>query len=139
MARRPPSQVRSHLRSKPRPWTPDHPQVVRGISAPAQRQIAEFEHRIGVPGAVAFAVTGWGRQARSPGNAHTSVEGFGVFPDFQGETPQSRSLLEIALRTLPSGAARELRAVVTPLDEMYLARVTPDPRIDDLAWWRYIA
>jgi hypothetical protein len=109
--------------------------VVRGISAPAQRQITEFERRINIPGAVAYAVTGWAREVRRPGNARTSVLA-SSFLDY--DSPQGRHLLEIALRTLPSGAARELRAVVTPLDEMYLARVIPDPRIDDLAWWRYI-
>jgi hypothetical protein len=38
-----------------------------------------------------------------------------------------RQALRTALHALPSKAARELRALILPLDELYLARSTLDP------------
>ncbi|MFE7524618.1 hypothetical protein ACFU7Y_02740 [Kitasatospora sp. NPDC057542] len=49
-----------------------------------------------------------------------------------------RDLLEAALRALPTRAARELRAVVKPLDEVFLARVRPDPAHNGREeWWTH--
>jgi hypothetical protein len=44
-----------------------------------------------------------------------------------------RQILHLTLHALPPKAARELRAIVRPLDETYLARAIPTP---DNVWIR---
>ncbi|MEV6399866.1 hypothetical protein AB0M39_34625 [Streptomyces sp. NPDC051907] len=45
-------------------------------------------------------------------------------------------MLELALHALPRRAARELRGMVEPLDDLYIARSRPDPHASpDDGWW----
>jgi hypothetical protein len=138
MPRRQPARIRTTLRSRPRPHEQHRARVVPGISAAAQRQIADYERLQHRPGAVADALTYWSRQ----------VHGSKFHPpeqDTRDDCPcgcdglTGRVLLEAALRRLPVRAARELRAAVTPLDALFLDRVLPDPRLSERwDWWTYL-
>jgi hypothetical protein len=47
-----------------------------------------------------------------------------------------RAVLELALHALPPRMARELRRLVDPLDELYIARSWPDSFASPHAeWW----
>ncbi|MBT2384705.1 hypothetical protein [Streptomyces sp. ISL-11] len=136
MPRRPPATVRSALPRRPRPY--DRPgRVVPTLSAPAQRQTAEFERRHDRPGSVADAVAAWSRLVHA-------LPPFADRNDWDDSCPcctqtLARELLEDALHKLPPGAARELRAVVRPLDAVFLDRVAPEPRLADAPdWWTYL-
>ncbi|MFI5499349.1 hypothetical protein ACIA5E_09820 [Nocardia asteroides] len=49
----------------------------------------------------------------------------------------SRDVLEQALRVLSRDSARELRGLIRPLDERFLARTHSDPHAAaDEPWWR---
>lgn len=102
------------------------------VSAAASRAIAEFERARAWAGAVADAVDGWTRFVRGPDlDDHAPV--VCLHPECQWHDPVvRRELLRIALHALPTSAARELRAVVRPLDDTYLARVTPATHIRDI-------
>jgi hypothetical protein len=51
-------------------------------------------------------------------------------------TTEVRAVLEVALHALPPRAARELRGLVDPLDELYLSRSWPDPTVSpNEGWW----
>lgn len=95
------------------------------VSAAASRSIAEFERSRVRDDAVADAVDGWARFVRGPGlDDYTPT--LCLHPECQWRDPVvRRELLGVALRALPTAAARELRAVVQPLDDTYLARATP--------------
>ncbi|KAA2255244.1 hypothetical protein F0L68_28920 [Solihabitans fulvus] len=114
-----------------------------GLSIQAQRQILEFECQRRTPGDIANAVRSWSWLVHRPG-APPLARSYGTFVgceecDCYGhDCMDSRSLLELALRALPPGAARELRRVVAPLDEVYLRRVLPNPVVGEcLDWWRF--
>ncbi|WP_406291653.1 hypothetical protein [Embleya sp. NBC_00896] len=51
-------------------------------------------------------------------------------------TTDERAVLELALHALPPRAARELRGMVQPLDDLYISQTWPDPfaPLDD-GWW----
>ncbi|GAA3433723.1 hypothetical protein [Kutzneria kofuensis] len=81
-------------------------------------------------GTVAVALRIWAQVVRGPGPG-VSHEKWCEFPFEQ------REILERALCRLPPRAARELRELVRPLDEIYLANTSNDPfaaRGDP--WWR---
>ncbi|GAA5016974.1 hypothetical protein [Kitasatospora paranensis] len=132
MARRPPARVRAGLARAPRPYDTAPRRVVPGLSAPARRQVADFERTGPGPGSVALAVARWaawvhGRRVHEPGP-----------PDDLPccDTGAERVLLQRALHALPGRAVRELRAVLAPLDAEYLARLRPDPRHNGRErWW----
>jgi hypothetical protein len=94
--------------------------------------IADVERRFR-PGAVAQALDGWARFVRSAEvDSHSPV--MCLHADCQWRDPLVlRDALRVALLALPVRAARELRALVAPLDDTYLARATPTP---ETAWIR---
>jgi hypothetical protein len=86
--------------------------------------IADFERARASPGAVALAVEAWSHwvYSRRIHDADTLMDDCPCC-----SVSDQRGLLWLALRTLPRRAAAELRAVVEPLDEVYLARLIPEP------------
>jgi hypothetical protein len=142
MGRKPPAQVRRNQPRAPRPDELPHARVVPGISAPAQRYIADFERAHSRPGAVADALACWSsvvHRSRRHEPVHNPLA-----PDLTDcpccdHGDRGRTLLEAALRRLPRRAARELRSAVAPLDALYLTRVRPEPALNDrLDWWNHI-
>jgi hypothetical protein len=93
--------------------------------------IADFERTRASPGAVAVAVEAWSRWVYSR-RIHESDPPIEDCPCCSVD--EHRGLLWTALRALPPRAAAELRAVVRPLDEVYLARLIPEP--GDRDWWQ---
>ncbi|MFC9325591.1 hypothetical protein [Kitasatospora sp. NPDC057015] len=135
MARRAPGQVRARLSRRVRPE--QGRTIVPGVSARTQRGIAAFEDSQLWPGAVADAMARWVGTARGParGPAAPQARGCGVEACCPTEA-HPRELLERALGGLPSGAARELRRRVDPLDERYLSRTVVDSYADpSWPWW----
>lgn len=132
MPRRRPAQLRARLPK----WQPRTriPQVSR-VSTGTLCAIAELEQtRLPWRGMVAEALAGWSRFVNGPARALN-----GYAPEdcpclgCQWDDPVvRRQALLLALCALPLGAARELRALVRPLDERYLARVDPDPDTADI-------
>ncbi|HET9173313.1 MAG TPA: hypothetical protein VFN97_28040 [Actinospica sp.] len=86
------------------------------------------------PGAIAQALRRWSQVARRPSLALSGGCGCPLCDPFH--TTEERAVLELALHALPVRAARELRTIVAPLDELYLARSWPDPTLAlDGGWW----
>jgi hypothetical protein len=82
------------------------------------------------PGAVAWSLRIWADAVRRPHYIHYRSRTW----DFPHEV---RETLEAALCALPTRAARELRELVQPLDDIYLANTSNDPfaaRGDP--WWK---
>lgn len=130
MPRRRPAQVRTRqpLR-RPRPIR----QVSR-VCATTSRAIAEFERARSCPGAIAESLDDWARFVHGPARA---IAGYGTelnpCPCCDSLDPAlGRAVLRMALIALPAKAARELRALVRPLDELYLARSIPSPEHAEL-------
>ena len=107
---------------------------VSRVSAPTSRAIATFERTHFSPGAVADALDDWARFVRGPARA---IKGYATelnpCPCCDSLDPAvGRAVLRRALIALPARAARELRALVRPLDDLYLARSIPSPEHADL-------
>jgi hypothetical protein len=102
---------------------------VSRVSAPALRAIADFERTYSDPGDVAEALDDWARFVRGPARAITRyATELNPCPCCDSLDPAvARALLRTALIALPTRAARELRALVRPLDDLYLARSIPNP------------
>lgn len=102
------------------------PQVPR-VSAATLRAIAALERTRLRPGAIAEAVAGWAKFVHGP-DVNNYVPEDCTCQGCQWDDPVvRRSALRMTLFALPTKAARELRAVIRPLDEHYLARALPDP------------
>ncbi|NXY94588.1 hypothetical protein HYE82_09320 [Streptomyces sp. BR123] len=136
MPRKAPAQVRRDLQRIPRP--PHGGRAIPGISGTFLAGIGRVERRLYEPGATHAAWLGWRELAHGPGPRF-------VYPDFRMHYPcceppwggDHRQVLEDIGRALPPGAARQLRAVLTPLDERFLARTLPDPyAAPGDPWWR---
>ncbi|MFE0026840.1 hypothetical protein [Amycolatopsis sp. NPDC059021] len=99
------------------------------VSASTSHAIAVLERARLRPGAIAEALAGWSRFVRGPVRAldeYTPEEC--PCPGCQWHDPVvRRETLRLALFALPVRAARELRALVEPLDEVYLSRSIPLP------------
>ncbi|MFF5126598.1 hypothetical protein ACFY41_06585 [Streptomyces syringium] len=138
MPRKPPARIRPGLPRRPRGH--DRPgRVVPGLSAPAQRQTADYENVHDRPGGIADAVSSWSRTVHGM-RRHASEGDWSDDPDYPccSTSREARILLEEALHALPPRAARELRAVVAPLDALFLDRVLPDQRYSEAPdWWIY--
>ncbi|MDX8143104.1 hypothetical protein SK854_13335 [Lentzea sp. BCCO 10_0061] len=104
------------------------PQVAR-LSAAATNAIAAFERDNFHPGAVARSFATWSRFVHGPARAIVGYQpdDCGCMGCEWGDPVTSRGVLAEALRVLPGRSARELRALVRPLDELYLARSLPVP------------
>jgi hypothetical protein len=119
MPRRRPAQLRARLQ-------PGIRQISR-VSAPTLRAIAELEHARLRPGQLAEALTSWARFVHGPARALHNYVPPDSPPGLRHDPVVHRETLRMALHALPAKAARELRALIRPLDELYLARRLPDP------------
>ena len=90
------------------------------------RAITACEHR---PGAVARALVVWSKFVHGPIKVIAGHEqGPSEWQCSDEDDPGwSRTVLRSALHVLPVKAARELRALVRPLDDLYLTRTIPGP------------
>jgi hypothetical protein len=130
MPRRRPTQLRPPvIHGRPRRV----PQVAR-VSAGTLRAIAELERTRLHPGAIAEALTHWTRFVRGPARLLSDYEPEACpCPCCEWDDPASRrEALKLALHALPTRAARELCALVKPLDEIFLARGVPDPETEHI-------
>lgn len=128
MPRRRPAQVR--VRQPIRRRRPEAKiRQVPGVSPPTLRAIVELERTRLWPGAIAEALDGWTRFVHGPVRVLDDYEPEECSgPECQWEDGAvRRRTLRAALHALPTRAARELRALVHPLDETYLARSIPTP------------
>ncbi|HET9143079.1 hypothetical protein, partial [Actinophytocola sp.] len=101
------------------------------------RAIADVERTRLQPGAVAEALGSWAGFVRGPARALADYAPEAcTCPGCRWHDPIAhRETLRVVLNALPAKAARELSALIRPLDELYLARSIPDPasaRIRDL-------
>ncbi|MEW2352457.1 hypothetical protein [Spirillospora sp. NPDC029432] len=84
------------------------------------------------PGAIALALRRWAQYARSDSSPPCGCPACDPF-----YLEDERQILETALHVLPVRIARELRSLLRPLDDIFLARTSPDPfAAPDLPWWR---
>ncbi|MEW2542459.1 hypothetical protein ACWEOR_08105 [Micromonospora chalcea] len=84
------------------------------------------------PGDIGYALQRWIGIARGP--ARQLLDDFGGCPC--GCTLDYREVLDIALRSLPGRAARELRRVIEEADDRFLGRTLANPWADPRApWW----
>lgn len=133
MPRRRPSQLRAERRLRPQRHGLSEPGLARGSSTLAGA-VARLERDRLWSGAVAQALQRWSRVAHRPALAFSGGCGCPLCNPIY--TADERAVLELALHALPSRAARELRDLVDPLDELYLARSWPDPTLSpDDGWW----
>lgn len=128
MPRRRPAEVRDRWTVALRPG--QHiPQVPR-ISAATARAIAEIERSRRSPGSIAEALAQWTRFVHGPARRLDNPISAGCPCCENGGGAIPRETLHRALHELPANAARELRALIRPLDEIYLARSIPEPSTD---------
>ena len=114
-----------------------HGRPIRQVSRdsePTLRAIARFERIHYLPGSVAGALDSWARFVRGPARV---IADYGTelapCPCCDALDPyMERRVLRRALIALPARAARELRALVRPLDDLYLARSIPSPEHAEL-------
>ena len=99
------------------------------LSPAALRAIAMVERTHLTPGRTAEALVGWARFVHGPVRAITGYEPDDCpCPGCERDDPVvRRAVLGTVLRALPAKPARELRALVRLLDELYLARSLPVP------------
>lgn len=130
MTRRRPAQVRGGLA----PRRPVAFTVVDGLDVAAQLDVRTFERARLAPGAIARALRSWRQQVRLSRRYVTDTTPYGCPCCCDGG--HGRTELKLALHALPRRSARQLRALVEPLDDTFLARTLPDPRLpEDLPWW----
>ncbi|MCJ0870025.1 hypothetical protein [Streptomyces sp. AP-93] len=137
MARKAPSRVRSDL---PRRTSRQGDRaVVPGVSSRTLVEIARVERHRYEPGAAYRALSDW--RATVYGRGPSWI----IYPSWYDECPccqtawggDHRETLEVFCQALPRRAARELRAVLAPLDARFLARTLNDPYAPPGdPWWR---
>ncbi|MFD5420876.1 hypothetical protein ACFWJT_22965 [Streptomyces sp. NPDC127069] len=134
MPRRNPTQVRRGLPPRSRPG--DGRQGVPGLSGRTLAGIARLERRPSWPGPLFEAWRRWRALAYKPGPwvMYAEDDCCACCDPFAGA--DVREVLEAACLALPRRAARELRAVLAPLDARFLARTLPDPFVPPGdPWW----
>jgi hypothetical protein len=108
------------------------------LSGSAQAQVVRLERtRLG-PGVIEQALSRWSAMARAPADRLPRPFGdrCGV-PECCPGPAEERDLLELALCALPRKSARELRALVRPLDLRILRRPDAVPYGEPPhRWWR---
>ncbi len=123
MPRRRPSRVRAESRDRS-PYLRDQPGPASASSAlVAALRVLDRERFL--PGAGVRALRRWAEISREPRPycCPCCDEGH-------------REVIEVALHALPPRTARELRALVEPLDAAFAARTSPDPFAPpDDPWW----
>lgn len=97
------------------------------VSAATSRAIREFERARSHPGLVAQSLHAWSRFVHGP--ARAIVADLTYTDDWHDadDPVTARYMLRMALAALPGKAARELRTLLEPLDELYLTRSLPVP------------
>src|SRR6266851_3053217 len=127
MPRRTPGEIRA---GQPRRLEHRRPTVIRGLSASATRQIADFEraHRLR-QGDVAWAFQRWVRTAHHANRQWPFWDGYVISTDdsLHSPSPHIRLTLEHAVHALRRKARRELYALISPLDDRYIARTVNNP------------
>jgi hypothetical protein len=99
------------------------------------REVEALERERLWRGALAAALNGWTKLARMR-HPVREITGCPICDHFY-DYPDERTVLEVALHGLSPRAARELRAVVEPLDDLYRSKTWPDPAaVDGEPWWR---
>ncbi|MFJ7587171.1 hypothetical protein ACIQZO_07195 [Streptomyces sp. NPDC097617] len=110
--------------------------VVPGVSAATLAAIARVEHRRFQRGDTYRSLRHWHRTAylRGPWIIYPAPDDDLGCCDWVGFC---RGTLETVCLLLPPRARRELRAVITPLDDRFLARTLGDPyAAPDDPWWQ---
>ncbi|RZU46487.1 hypothetical protein EV284_1168 [Streptomyces sp. BK022] len=110
--------------------------MIRGLSASANRQIADFERSHGLPaGEVAHSFRRWNTSIHQPRGGHELFYERDDTDLCKGEY-HVRTLLELTLHALRSKARRELSALTGHADERVLHRTLNNPFApQDLPWW----
>lgn len=117
-------------RRRPAPRRPSRPSAeITGLALATCREL----DRLGV---LAVVVAGdlatWRRTAAMPARDLNHPHG----DQLLHIGPPARDGLEHAMRVLPGRRARELRALVDPIDAVVLRRTVANPRArPDLPWW----
>lgn len=134
MPRRRPAQLRvDYRRLEPERRGGSRRGLARG-SGKLAAAIARLERERLWSGAVIEALRWWSKVAHRPGLAVSGGCGCPMCIPFY--VNDERAVLELALHVLPLRSARELRALVEPLDELYLAGTWPDPLAPaHYQWW----
>ena len=131
MPRRSPGEIRARL---PYRVNRGNRAVIRGLSASANRQIAQFERKNGLrPGDVAHAFRAWAEALRrtSPGARPSYAYGTTGWRDMH-----ARTLLEAVLHTMTPKARRDMTRAIGPSDNRFLASTLNDPFAPaGLPWW----
>jgi hypothetical protein len=133
MPRRPPSAVRTSQPS--RRLAHDSRAQFQGIAGKVVADVVRLERQDNRlrPGGIRRALQGWIGIAHGP--AAGLLNDFGGCPC--GCTLDYREVLDIALRSLPERAVRELRQVVVAGDNLFLSRTLPDLWADPRdPWWK---
>lgn len=134
MPRRNPAQVRRDLPTRGRPL--NRRPAIPGLSGGTLAEIARIEARTSWPGPVFEAWRRWHALAHKPGPwvMYASDEFCECCDPFAGAAV--RAVLEAVCHALPRHGARELRAVLAPLDARFLARTLADPfAAPGSPWW----
>jgi hypothetical protein len=109
-----------------------HPRRISGKFVAAVVRL-ERHHNHLRPGDVLRALRTWLGNVRGP--ARQLVDDFGGCPC--GCTLDHREVLDIALASLPTKAARELRSIVDAADQLFVDRTLPDLWADPGdPWWK---
>lgn len=135
MPRRSPAEVRARL---PRRFR-RHRTVIPGLAPSVHRQFQNYELDNGLePGHVVDAYLryrAWafrGRPLKGPYGGGTPDNAY----DWRGDLDDSRTVIELALRSLTPRARRQFRVLIIPLDEAYQAWSLPNPFASpQLPWW----
>jgi hypothetical protein len=111
--------------------------VIRGLSARAARQLAQYESSGGRrPGETAAAFRRWAVSVHGPSDPLRFRDDFCGYDECCRPHVAARDVLADALRALPVRGSRELGALLAPYDARFLARSValgpPEPRN---RWW----
>ena len=134
MPRKGPSQVRKDLPAPPSPQ--DERGVIPRVSARTVAEIHRVERVRYWQGATYRALNHWRRTVyrRGPWTIYPAIDEYLGCCDSVG---YCRGTLEVMCHLLSPRARRELRAVLAPLDERFLARTLNDPYASPHdPWWR---
>ncbi|MFD7442616.1 hypothetical protein [Streptomyces sp. NPDC059909] len=121
------------------PTEEDARRLIPGLSSRALAEINRIERRRYHPGDAYRALVRWRAMAYKPGPwvmyAAPEASGCDCCDPLSGVDP--RALLEELCCGLPRRSAHELRALLEPLDERFLARTLNDPFASPCdPWWR---
>jgi hypothetical protein len=112
--------------------------MIPGLSPSVHRQLQNYEMDSGLAlGQVAEAYDRYRRLAlrgrpTKQGRDWTPDDGY----DWRADPDDPRTVIELAMRSISPRARRQLRALISPLDEAYQAWSLPNPFVpSDIPWW----